>query len=151
MMTTSGYAILFQMPKLDSLSNLLGTLVDLPLDALRLVSLGLRPRCVLAAENLFLRKQLTLYMDRTLKPRRAETATKLTLVLLSRLFAWQEAPTVVKPDTLIRWHRRGFRLSWKSKARGRPRIPADPAEVDRGHGSKKCDLGRGANRRGTPA
>lgn len=33
----------------------------------------------------------------------------------------------MKPETLIRWHRKGFRLfwRWKSKARGRPRIPAD--------------------------
>jgi putative transposase len=115
------------MPKLDSLSNLLGTLFDLLLDALSLVRVSLQPRCALAAENLFLRKQLILYMERNLKTRRAKAATKLTLVLPSRLFAWREALTVVKPDTLIRWHRRGFRLfwRWKSKARGRPRIPDD--------------------------
>ena len=119
------------MRKLDSLSNLLGTLFDLMLDALRLVRVSLRSRCALAAENLFLRKQLALYVERNLKPRRAETPTKLTLVLLSRLFAWREALTVVKPDTLIRWHRRGFRLfwRWKSKARGRPRIPADVGKL----------------------
>src|SRR5262249_48997144 len=35
--------------------------------------------------------------------------------------------TVVKPDTLIRWHRQGFRLfwKWKSRAAGRPRVPVD--------------------------
>ena len=35
--------------------------------------------------------------------------------------------TIVQPDTLIRWHRKGFRLfwRWKSNARGRPRLPAD--------------------------
>src|SRR3989449_11458034 len=35
--------------------------------------------------------------------------------------------TVVKPDTLIRWHRKGFQLfwRWKSRPRGRPRLPAD--------------------------
>ena len=100
---------------------------DLLLDTLRFIRVSLRPRCALAAENLFLRKQLALYLERKVKPRRAKAATKLTLVLLSRLFAWREALTVVKPDTLIRWHRKGFRLfwRWKSKARGRPRIPAD--------------------------
>ena len=115
------------MRKLDSLSNLLGTLFDLMLDALRLVRVSLRSRCALAAENLFLRKQLALYVERNLKPRRAETPTKLTLVLLSRLFAWRQALTIVKPDTLIRWHRQGFRLFWRweSKRRGRPRIPAE--------------------------
>src|SRR5215472_4812144 len=104
MTTTSGYAILFQMPKLDSLSNLLGTLLDPLVDALSLFRASLQPQCALAAENLFLRKQLTLYLERNIKPRRAKTATKLTMVLLSRLFAWREALTIVKPDTLIDWH-----------------------------------------------
>lgn len=115
------------MPKLDFLSNVFGTMFDLLRDAPRLIWSSLRPLCSLAAENLFLRKQLALYLERKAKPRRANAATKLTLVLLSRMFAWREALTVVKPDTLIRWHRKGFRLfwRWKSKARGRPRIPAD--------------------------
>ena len=47
MMTTSGYAILSQMLKLDSLSKLLETLFDLSLDALRLVRVSLRLRCLL--------------------------------------------------------------------------------------------------------
>ena len=71
------------MPKLDSVSNLLGTLFNLTLDTLRLIRVSLRPRCALAAEDPFLRKQLALYMERQLKPRRATAATKLTLVLLS--------------------------------------------------------------------
>ncbi len=115
------------MPKLDSLSNVLLTIFILLLDALRFTKVSLRPRCALAAENLFLRKQLALYLERKVKPRRAKAATKLTLVLLSRLFAWREALTVVEPDTLIRWHRKGFQLfwRWKSKPRGRSRIPAE--------------------------
>ena len=114
------------MPKLDSLSNLLLTIFDLLVDALRFIRLSLRPRGALAAENLFLRKQLAQYLERQLKPRRAKAATRLTLGLLSKLFAWRQALTVVKPETFIRWHREGFRLfwRWKSKSRGRPRVPA---------------------------
>ncbi len=113
------------MPNLNSLSNVLPSTFDLLLDALRLIRLSLRLRYALAAENLFLRKQLALYLERQVKPRRAKNATRLTLVLLSKLFAWREALTIVKPHTLIRWHRKGFRLlwRWKSKPRGRPRIP----------------------------
>jgi putative transposase len=46
---------------------------------------------------------------------------------LSRLIDWRRVLTVVKPDTLIRWHRKGFRLfwRWKSRPRGRPRVPRD--------------------------
>jgi hypothetical protein len=48
------------------------------------------------------------------------------LAQLSCLFDWRNALTVVKPDTLIRWHGNGFRFFWKlkSRPRGRPRIPA---------------------------
>src|SRR5215467_8718892 len=115
------------MPKLNSLSDLVLTTLDLLLDVLRFIRLILRPRSALAAENLFLRKQLALYVERQVKPRRAKVPTRLTLVLLSRLFAWREALTIVKPDTLIRWHRQGFRLfwRWKSKPRGRPRVPVE--------------------------
>lgn len=112
------------MPKLDSLTDLL---LHLLLDALRLIRLSLRPHCALAAENLFLRKQLALYLERKVKARRASDASRLTLVLLSSLFAWRRALTIVQPDTFIRWHRKGFRLfwRWKSKPRGRPRVPAE--------------------------
>jgi len=115
------------MQKLHSLSHWLLTLSSLVTDVLRFIGLGLRPRLALTAENLFLRKQLALYLERETRPRRASAATRLSLVWLSRCFAWREALTIVKPETLIHWHRKGFRLfwRWKSKARGRPRIPAD--------------------------
>src|SRR6202163_3135014 len=91
-----------------------------------LVRLGLTPRAQLAAENLFLRKQLALYQERRTKPRRPDPATRVALVLLSRLLDWRAMLTVVKPDTLIRWHRQGWRLFWRWKSRpGRPPIPAD--------------------------
>jgi hypothetical protein len=46
------------------------------------------------------------------------------MATLSRMFPWREALVNVKPDTLIRWHRKGFRLFWlwKSKPSGRPRL-----------------------------
>ena len=92
------------------------------LDGLRFVSLGFRSRSQLTAENLFLRKQLALYAERGVRPRRADDATRITLVVLARLIDWRAALTIVKPDTLIRWHRKGFRLfwRWKSQPCGRP-------------------------------
>src|SRR5215831_10667868 len=115
------------MPKLHSLSNMLRTASDLLLDALRFARGIVRPRAALAAENLFLRKQLALYLERQVKPRRPRVAARLTLVLLSRPFPWRPALTIVKPETFVRWHRQGFRLfwRWKSKPRGRPRIPTE--------------------------
>jgi putative transposase len=76
----------------------------------------------LAAENLFLRKQLAFYQERKVKPRRADNPTRLTLVLLSRWFNWRDALTVVRPKTFVAWHRQGFRhfWRWKSEAGRRP-------------------------------
>jgi putative transposase len=95
-------------------------------DSLTFLSLGLRSRSRLAAENLFLRKQLALYAERRVRAR-ADDATRITLILLARWIDWRAVLTIVKPDTLIRWHRKGFRLfwRWKSKVRGRPPLPAD--------------------------
>ena len=91
-----------------------------------MVRLGLTSRAQLAAENLFLRKQLALYQERRTKPRRADASTRVALVLLSQFLDWRALLTVVKPETLIRWHRQGWRLFWRWKSRpGRPTIPVD--------------------------
>jgi putative transposase len=80
----------------------------------------------LAAENVFLRKQLALYQERRVKPRRPDPTTRVILVLLPRLLDWRSLLTVVQPDTLIRWHRQGWRLLWRWKSRpGRPPIPME--------------------------
>ncbi len=78
------------------------------------------------AENLFLRRQLTLYIERGVKPRRIDPVTRVRLVLLSRLFDWRGALVIVHPETLLRWHREAWKLLWRLKSRpGRPAIPAE--------------------------
>jgi putative transposase len=100
------------------------TLPMLLADGIRYVGLCLRSPTTLAAENLFLRKQLALYRERSSTPRRAPPATRLTLVWLARWFDWRQALVIVQPATLIRWHRQGFRLFWRWKSTpGRPPIP----------------------------
>src|SRR6516162_3583849 len=98
------------------------------LDLGRLLLSALRPRAALAAENLFLRKQLALFQERKVKPRRAADSTRWWMATVSRLFDWRAVLVVVKPDTLVRWHRRGFRLFWrwksKSSSGGSARWPA---------------------------
>jgi len=106
--------------------HLTGTLLLLLVDIVRLLRLCLRPSPVLAAENLFLRKQLAFYQERHVKPRRATPAACCTLVWLACWFDWRQALAIVQPDTFIRWHRLGFRLFWRWQSTpGRPPIPAD--------------------------
>ena len=120
-------AILFRMSCLDAIWKFLRNAVGVFLDMLTFFRLTLRTPPAVAAENLFLRKQLALYVEPETKPHRATNAVRFTLTQLSRFLEWRYALTVVKPDTLICWHRKGIRLFWKWKSRpaGRPRVPVE--------------------------
>jgi putative transposase len=113
----------------DLLRNLVPlacTLLMLLGEAWRFLLLCLRPRSALAAENLFLRKQLALYQERHVTPQRTTHETRMVLTWLARWFDWRQALVIVQPATLIGWHRHGFRLFWRWTSKpGRPPIPAD--------------------------
>jgi hypothetical protein len=100
-------------------------------DLVRPASLAAYSLSALAAENLFLRKQLAPFQERKTKPRRADDSTRWMMVTLSRMFPWRDALVNVKADTLLRWHRKGFRLfwRWKSQPTGRPRLPGKHLEI----------------------
>jgi putative transposase len=80
-------------------------------DVLRLAIVALRPTRIVAAENLSLRRQLAMYVERGVKPRRPDRATQVSLALLSRLFDWRTSLVVVRPETLIRWHKGGLSVA----------------------------------------
>jgi putative transposase len=107
--------------------HLLRTIRAVARDLASLARSAMRSRAQLAAENVFLRKQLALYQARRAKPRRADDATRIILAGLSRFLDWRQLLVIVKAETLIGWHRKGVRLfwRWKSRAPGRPCIPAD--------------------------
>src|ERR1019366_7838882 len=91
---------------------------------------ALRSRTALVAENLFLRKQLAFYREHKARPRPLTDAARLSLVFWSRLFEWKDALVIVKPETLIGWHRKGFKLFWRWKSRpGRPPLPREIREL----------------------
>src|SRR5450755_4977999 len=106
--------------------RLLIILVQLAADSARWCGLLLRSPRSIEVENVFLRRQLALYIERGVKPRRIDAATRIALTLLSRLFDWRDALAVVRPETMIRWHRAGWKLFWRLKSRpGRPPIPPE--------------------------
>jgi len=93
------------------------------LDLAGLALLAIRPRRSVEAENLVLRRQLALYEERGLKPRRIDAATRVSLAWLSRLCDWRSCLIVVRPEIMIRWHRARWRRLWRYKPRpGRPPI-----------------------------
>ena len=94
------------------------------IDLIALTALAFRQRRATAAEILVLRRQIAPYKQRGIKPRRIDPVTRISLALLSRFFTWRNALVVVRPETMIRWHRAGWKLFWRLKSRpGRPPIP----------------------------
>src|SRR5260370_39278388 len=106
--------------------RLLLILVQLAADAVRWGGLLLRSQRWIEPDNLFLRRQLALYVERGIEPRRIDSVTRVALAFPSRFFHWRDALVVVRPETMIRWHRAGWRLWWRLKSRpGRPSIPLE--------------------------
>jgi hypothetical protein len=92
---------------------------------LRIVALALRwlaslvkPRRRLQAENLILRHQLNILRRQASGRVRMSNADRLAFVWLYRLCpAVVDVVTIVRPETLIRWHRYGFKAFWRWKSR----------------------------------
>ena len=80
----------------------------------------------MALENVALRQQLAV-MQRNCRKPQIRNPDRLFWVLLSRVWSnWQETLVIVKPETVVKWHRKGFKLFWKYKSRsknpGRPLV-----------------------------
>src|SRR5712691_8762687 len=95
-----------------------------------------RTRASMQIEILVLRHQLAVLQRRTNKRASLRTVDRLLWVLLSRLWAqWRSALVIVKPETVIAWQRKGFRLYWRWKSRagkfGRPCVGREIRELIR--------------------
>ena len=98
-------------------SLLLGALTDLP-----------RSKSELVVENALLRQQLIILRRKVKRPVYARR-DRILLVLLARMVrTWKQALFIVQPETVLRWHRQGFKLYWKYKSRvaaPKPKISAE--------------------------
>jgi putative transposase len=90
----------------ESTSLLLLTLTDLS-----------RSKSELVAENAFLRQQLLILRRQVKRPACTKTDRMLLLLLARMVQTWKQALFIVQPETLLRWHRQGFKLFWKYKSR----------------------------------
>jgi putative transposase len=82
-------------------------------------------RSSLVAENLALRQQLAVLQRNTKRPK-LRNSDRIFWAWLSRLWkGWRSTLLIVQPETVVKWHRQGFKLYWRFKSRkrsGRPRI-----------------------------
>ncbi len=95
-----------------------------------LIRAFLLPRLMLAAENLALRQQVAVY-NYTIKRPKLRRCDRIFWVWLSRLWPnWRSALALVQPQTVIKWHRRGFKFYWHWKSRaGKPGRPPVEREL----------------------
>jgi transposase InsO family protein len=95
---------------------------------------ALRPRRELVLENAMLRHQINILRRKRLHPK-LTTTDRFRLVLSAALIpSWRRALAVVQPDTLLRWHRQGFRLFWRWRSASPPRrrhVPEDTVSLIR--------------------
>ena len=74
-----------------------------------------RSKPQLIAENLLLRQHIVL--NRAVKrPRFSQRDRAFVILLANRLQTWKDALFIIKPETVLRWHRQGFRMFWKRKS-----------------------------------
>ena len=94
-----------------------------------LIRAALRSRRELVAENQLLRQQLVVLTRPTRKRARPRVRDKLFWVLVRRIVDdWRRHLVLVRPETVVGWHRRGWRLFWWWRSRcslGRPRLSAE--------------------------
>ncbi|MBZ0295170.1 MAG: integrase core domain-containing protein [Anaerolineae bacterium] len=87
----------------------------------------------LIAENALLRQQL-IVLKRQIERPRLTHKDRWLMVLLARLtVGWKQALFIVQPDTLLKWHRQGFRLFWGHKSghnQAHPQTPLPEETID---------------------
>ena len=102
---------------------------------LRTLISALRSHRALALENLMLRHQLEVLHRNPKRPRLTNRDRVLWSILSRFWIDWRNSLIIVQPETVIRWHRRGFQLYWRWKSRprwpGRQRIPTEVRDLIR--------------------
>src|SRR5204863_672974 len=91
----------------------------------------LRSRVAVELEILALRHQIGVLQRSAIKRPKLSPVDRIFWVWLSRIWSdWRSALAIVKPETVIAWHRKGFRLFWTWKVRhGQPGRPSVPKHV----------------------
>src|SRR5262245_63748317 len=110
------------------------SMLGLLLSALASLRGAVRSRRDLTLENLALRQQLAVLNRSAKRPRMTTIDRWFWSWLSTRWSGWKRALVIVRPETVVRWHRLGFRAfwTWKSRRRiGRPRMPPELAALVR--------------------
>jgi hypothetical protein len=84
---------------------------------------AVQPKALLIADNLCLRQQLVVLQRRKPRPRLEDVDRRFWILACRWFSGWQTSLLVVRPETVLRWHRQGWRTYWRRRSRrttGRP-------------------------------
>ncbi len=94
-----------------------------------LLQLAVKDRTQLALENIALRHQLAVYKRSVARPNIQDGDRIFWLTVMRMLKEWRQALVFVQPETVIKWHRKGFRHYWRRKSRAKPGRPPISLEL----------------------
>ena len=96
-----------------------------------IIKISFKSKIQLKLEVLFLTKQIEILQR--ISPKIKITDRIFFIVMMNLFSNWKDRIFIIKPDTLIRWHRKGFRIFWKRKTKnnkgGRPKINKEVIEL----------------------
>jgi transposase InsO family protein len=79
----------------------------------------LKPKALLVAENVCLRQQLIVLQRRQPRPRLLGADRRFWILARRWFSGWRDVLLIVQPETVLRWHRRGWRAYWRWRSRRR--------------------------------
>ena len=94
-----------------------------------ILDLAVKDRAQLVLENTALRHQLAVLKRSVTRPKIEDSDRMVWIMLRRMLKEWKEALIFVKPDSVVRWHRKGFAYYWKRKSRSTPGRPPISMEL----------------------
>src|SRR5258705_436681 len=105
-----------------------------------------KSRATLIAENLCLRQQLLVYQRRRPRPRLRDADRRFWILARRWFSGWRGTLLVARPETVLGWHRKGWKAywRWKSERAGEGRSKPDPGRAQIAyptHGLAECLVG----------
>jgi putative transposase len=79
------------------------------------IAAAVRPKVLLIADNLCLRQQLLVLQRRKPRPRLKDADRRFWVLACRWFVGWRTSLLIVKPETALAWHRRGWRRHWRRR------------------------------------
>jgi hypothetical protein len=94
------------------------------------IAAAMRPRALVIADNLCLRQQLLVLQRRKPRPRLTELDRRFWILAYRWFVGWPTSLLIVKPETVLLWHRQGWRTYWRRRSSRRGKTDRRPIAAE---------------------